>query len=162
MILWRCERVVLFLRCVFLVGTDLCGNCLIHLLLLRESGKNISGWSLMFTFPHRFMRIYFAWSEDQYLLLSFVNSAIQADLYSFSGCNIASHSLFKDILQRKDEADAKRNVLSVLHRFRFLFSLPRSIEKNIQQVLTLLTESLRKSFTLGNFHKSSMSNIKFT
>jgi len=48
-------------------------------------------------------------------------------------CNSASLSLFKDILTRKDEADAKRNVLNVLHRYRFLFNLPRSIEKNIQQ-----------------------------
>ena len=48
-------------------------------------------------------------------------------------CNSASISLFKDILTRKDDADAKRNVLNVLHRYRFLFNLPRSIEKNIQQ-----------------------------
>jgi len=48
-------------------------------------------------------------------------------------CNFASISLFKDILTRKDDADAKRNVLNVLHRYRFLFNLPRSIEKNIQQ-----------------------------
>lgn len=48
-------------------------------------------------------------------------------------CNFVSNSLFKDILSRKDEADAKRNVLNVLHRYRFLFNLPRSIEKNIQQ-----------------------------
>jgi len=48
-------------------------------------------------------------------------------------CNFASNSLFKDILARKDEADAKRNVLSVLHRYRFLFNLPRSIEKNMKQ-----------------------------
>lgn len=50
-----------------------------------------------------------------------------------SSCNLASFSLFKDILTRKDEADAKRNVLNVLHRYRFLFNLPRSIEKNIKQ-----------------------------
>ncbi|XP_066929251.1 exocyst complex component 2-like isoform X2 [Clytia hemisphaerica] len=48
-------------------------------------------------------------------------------------CDFVSHSLFKDILQRKDDCDAKRNVLNVLHRYRFLFNLPRSIEKSIQQ-----------------------------
>ena len=42
--------------------------------------------------------------------------------------------MFKDILSRKDDADAKRNALNVLQRFRFLFNLQRNIEKNIIQV----------------------------
>ncbi|XP_065641912.1 exocyst complex component 2 isoform X2 [Hydra vulgaris] len=59
---------------------------------------------------------------------------ICAELQGVVGsCDVASNSLFKDILARKDEADAKRNVLNILHRFRFLFNLQRSIEKNIQQ-----------------------------
>ena len=45
--------------------------------------------------------------------------------------------MFNDILKRKDEADAKRNALNVLQRFKFLFNLQRSIEKNIQQVSML-------------------------
>lgn len=57
------------------------------------------------------------------------------NIYFPLGCDFVSHSLFKDILQRKDDCDAKRNVLNVLHRYRFLFNLPRSIEKSIQQVL---------------------------
>ena len=58
--------------------------------------------------------------------------------FTFSlGCDFVSHSLFKDILQRKDDCDAKRNVLNVLHRYRFLFNLPRSIEKSIQQVFII-------------------------
>ena len=48
-------------------------------------------------------------------------------------CDLASNNLFKDIIARKDEADSKRNVLNILQRFRFLFSLPKSIERNIKQ-----------------------------
>lgn len=38
------------------------------------------------------------------------------------------------MLDRKVKADASRNALTVLQRYRFLFSLPRSIEKNIKNV----------------------------
>eukprot|EP00118_Oscarella_pearsei_P029069 m.3577 g.3577 ORF g.3577 m.3577 type:complete len:949 (+) comp9571_c0_seq2:58-2904(+) len=41
-------------------------------------------------------------------------------------------SLFADVLQRKEKADATRNALSVLQRYRFLFSLPQTLERNIQ------------------------------
>ena len=53
----------------------------------------------------------------------------------FSDCNTVANSMFKDILMRKDDADAKRNALNVLQRFKFLFNLQRNIEKNIQQVV---------------------------
>lgn len=41
-------------------------------------------------------------------------------------------ALFQGLIQRKMKADATRNTLTVLQRYRFLFNLPRSIEKNIK------------------------------
>ncbi|KAL4222023.1 Exocyst complex component 2 [Mactra antiquata] len=41
--------------------------------------------------------------------------------------------LFQDVLGRKDKADATRNALNVLQRFKFLFYLPLNIERNIQK-----------------------------
>ncbi|GAB6021054.1 Exocyst complex component S5 [Chamberlinius hualienensis] len=41
--------------------------------------------------------------------------------------------LFKDVLGRRDRAEATRNTLSVLQRFKFLFNLPCAIERNIQK-----------------------------
>ncbi|KAL3858816.1 hypothetical protein ACJMK2_009069 [Sinanodonta woodiana] len=41
--------------------------------------------------------------------------------------------LFQEVLGRKDKADATRNALGVLQRFKFLFYLPLNIERNIQK-----------------------------
>ena len=41
--------------------------------------------------------------------------------------------LFEDVLKRKDRADGTRNALGVLQRFRFLFHLPASLERNIER-----------------------------
>ncbi|KAB0354715.1 hypothetical protein FD755_022174 [Muntiacus reevesi] len=41
--------------------------------------------------------------------------------------------LFQEVLGRKDKADSTRNALNVLQRFKFLFNLPLSIERNIQK-----------------------------
>jgi len=49
--------------------------------------------------------------------------------------NKAAESVFDDVLGRKDRADATRNALSVLNRFKLLFYLPRTIEKNIEKVV---------------------------
>ena len=51
-----------------------------------------------------------------------------------TGASKNAEALFQDVLGRKDDADRTRNALNVLQRFRFLFSLPQSIERNIQQV----------------------------
>lgn len=45
--------------------------------------------------------------------------------------------LFKEVLNRKDRADATRNALSVLTRFRFIFFLPESIDENMNKVSVL-------------------------
>uniref|UniRef100_A0A1Q3F439 Exocyst complex component 2 n=1 Tax=Culex tarsalis TaxID=7177 RepID=A0A1Q3F439_CULTA len=42
----------------------------------------------------------------------------------------ASHELFKDVLARKEKADATRAALSALSRHKFLFCLPNSVEKS--------------------------------
>ena len=39
--------------------------------------------------------------------------------------------MFYDVLTRKDRADATRNALNVMNRFKFLFYLPANIEANI-------------------------------
>ncbi|XP_078365831.1 exocyst complex component 2-like [Oculina patagonica] len=60
--------------------------------------------------------------------------SIVEKLESFvQGASKNAEGLFQDVLGRKDDADRTRNALNVLQRFRFLFSLPQCIEKNIQQ-----------------------------
>ena|SRR6218665_1185338 len=48
--------------------------------------------------------------------------------------NRAAEAVFDDVLGNKDRADATRNALGVLNRFKLLFYLPSTIEKNIQKV----------------------------
>ena len=55
-------------------------------------------------------------------------------MFSYLGASKHADALFQDVLRRKDDADTMRNALSVLHRFRSLFSLPQIIEQNINQV----------------------------
>lgn len=45
-----------------------------------------------------------------------------------------AEKLFHGVLDRKVKADTARNALTVLQRYRFLFNLPRSIERNIRNV----------------------------
>ncbi|PFX23413.1 exocyst complex component 2-like isoform X1 [Stylophora pistillata] len=60
--------------------------------------------------------------------------SIVEKLESFvQGASKNAEGLFQDVLGRKDDADRTRNALNVLQRFRFLFSLPQCIERNIQQ-----------------------------
>ncbi|KAK8769331.1 hypothetical protein V5799_014204 [Amblyomma americanum] len=44
-----------------------------------------------------------------------------------------AENIFESILARKDQADSTRNALGILQKFRFLFNLPVTIEKNIQK-----------------------------
>lgn len=44
-----------------------------------------------------------------------------------------ANKLFNDVLARRDRADATRNALSLLQRYRFLFCMPVNIEKNIKR-----------------------------
>ena len=41
--------------------------------------------------------------------------------------------MFDDVLKRKEQADGTRNALGILQRFRFLFHLPSTLDKNIQK-----------------------------
>lgn len=52
---------------------------------------------------------------------------------TFSVCEREASKLFQDVLARKDRADFTRNALSGFQRFRFLFSLPGTLEKSIQK-----------------------------
>ncbi|OAD52986.1 Exocyst complex component 2 [Eufriesea mexicana] len=44
-----------------------------------------------------------------------------------------ANKLFDDVLARRDRADATRNALSVMQRYKFLFCMPINIEKNIKR-----------------------------
>lgn len=44
-----------------------------------------------------------------------------------------ANKLFEDVLARRERADATRNALGVLQRYKFLFSLPVNIERNIRK-----------------------------
>ncbi|KAF8366973.1 sec-5 [Pristionchus pacificus] len=46
-----------------------------------------------------------------------------------------AESVFKDVLARKDTADATRNALSVLTRFKFIFFLPKQIDENMAKAV---------------------------
>uniref|UniRef100_A0A182M5G2 Exocyst complex component 2 n=1 Tax=Anopheles culicifacies TaxID=139723 RepID=A0A182M5G2_9DIPT len=48
---------------------------------------------------------------------------------SIRGSIDASHELFKDVLVRKEKADATRAALSAMSRHKFLFCLPNTMEK---------------------------------
>jgi hypothetical protein len=39
------------------------------------------------------------------------------------------------VLSRKDRADATRNALSTLNRFRFICFLPQTIDNNLKKVI---------------------------
>lgn len=45
----------------------------------------------------------------------------------------ASHTLFNEVLARREKADSSRIALSVLNRYKFLFCLPNSIERNAKR-----------------------------
>ncbi len=45
-----------------------------------------------------------------------------------------AQEIFNGILKSKVRADTTRNALTVLQRYRFLFGLPKNIEKNIRNV----------------------------
>ncbi|XP_076670422.1 exocyst complex component secretory 5 [Andrena cerasifolii] len=44
-----------------------------------------------------------------------------------------ANKLFDDVLARRDRADATRNALAVMQRYKFLFCMPINIEKNIKR-----------------------------
>lgn len=48
-------------------------------------------------------------------------------------CANQANKLFADVLNRKERADATRNALSVLQRFKFLFFLPHNIDKHLEK-----------------------------
>ncbi|VDN39806.1 unnamed protein product [Gongylonema pulchrum] len=48
-----------------------------------------------------------------------------------------ANAVFHEVLARKDRADATRNALSVLTRFRFIFFLSSAIDQNLAKVTTI-------------------------
>ena len=50
---------------------------------------------------------------------------------AIEAAKIKADQMFFDVLGRKDRADATRNALNVMNRFKFLFYLPANIEANI-------------------------------
>uniref|UniRef100_A0A0K0CYQ4 Exocyst complex component 2 n=1 Tax=Angiostrongylus cantonensis TaxID=6313 RepID=A0A0K0CYQ4_ANGCA len=62
-----------------------------------------------------------------------------------SEARVKAESVFKDVLSRKDRADATRNALSVLTRFKFIFFLSKTIDDNMKkgEYLTILNDYMR-------------------
>ncbi|VDP39093.1 unnamed protein product [Heligmosomoides polygyrus] len=62
-----------------------------------------------------------------------------------SDARVKAESVFKDVLSRKDRADATRNALSVLTRFKFIFFLSKTIDDNMKkgEYLTILNDYMR-------------------
>ncbi|ETN68527.1 IPT/TIG domain protein [Necator americanus] len=58
---------------------------------------------------------------------------------------VKAENVFKDVLSRKDRADATRNALSVLTRFKFIFFLSKTIDDNMKkgEYLTILNDYMR-------------------
>lgn len=46
---------------------------------------------------------------------------------------LEANKLFDDVLSRKDKADATRNALALMQRYKFLFCMPLNIDKNIKR-----------------------------
>lgn len=71
-------------------------------------------------------------------------------------CKQKADSLFSEVLGRKERADATRNALTVLTRFKFLFYLPHNIEKNLEKVsfyLLITYHSLSSVITSGRLRR---------
>eukprot|EP00731_Ephydatia_muelleri_P020299 Em0013g26a len=62
---------------------------------------------------------------------SFAN--VKSGLRNLRNCKKFADKMFADVLSYKARADAMRNALTILQRYRFLFSLPRTIEVNIKK-----------------------------
>ena len=80
-----------------------------------------------FNFPKN--TLYLLNISQYFLVLYMIKTFIH-----FSEAKSCADGLFQEVLGRKDKADATRNALSVLQRFKFLFYLPLNIERNIQKV----------------------------
>ena len=55
-------------------------------------------------------------------------------MLSFEESAKSGENLFSDVLRCKARADQTRSALTVLQRYKFLFNLPHTIEKNIANV----------------------------
>ncbi|KHJ85692.1 IPT/TIG domain protein, partial [Oesophagostomum dentatum] len=66
-------------------------------------------------------------------------------MHKIAEARVKAESVFKDVLSRKDRADATRNALSVLTRFKFIFFLSKTIDDNMKkgEYLTILNDYMR-------------------
>ncbi|KAI0228580.1 Exocyst complex component 2 [Lamellibrachia satsuma] len=107
--------------------------------LKRKSSQKDEG-------PMAFVKANLSSFMDCYDTLAEVHSKVADDrTHNPGGCitealedvllraNHAAEDLFQDVLRRKDRADATRNALGVLHRFKWLFNLPHTIDTNIKK-----------------------------
>lgn len=72
-----------------------------------------------------------------------------------------AESVFKDVLSRKDRADATRNALSVLTRFKFIFFLNKSMEDNMEKVwfYDLIFFLCKSGFGISKKDKTFTTNV---
>ncbi|CAD6189841.1 unnamed protein product [Caenorhabditis auriculariae] len=63
-----------------------------------------------------------------------------------------AESVFADVLTRKDQADATRNALGIIMRFKFIFFLSHTIDENMKkgEYVTILNDYTRAKSLYGN------------
>ncbi|KJH45737.1 IPT/TIG domain protein [Dictyocaulus viviparus] len=84
--------------------------------------------------------------HSQFSFSSTVNILFFPYIYTqITEARVKAESVFKDVLSRKDRADATRNALSVLTRFKFIFFLSKTIDENMKkgEYLTILNDYMR-------------------
>jgi exocyst complex component 2 len=66
-------------------------------------------------------------------------------------CRNEGGLLFERVLRGREKADRTRNALSLLHRFKFLFTLPASIDRNLanQEYDTIINDYARINNLFG-------------
>ncbi|CAB3404404.1 unnamed protein product [Caenorhabditis bovis] len=76
--------------------------------------------------------------DDQFAALSHISKLIMES-------KIKAENVFADVLKRKDDADATRNALGVIVRFKFIFFLSSKIDENMKkdEYITILNDYTR-------------------
>lgn len=77
-------------------------------------------------------------------------------VYSLTEAAARAEEVFDGVIKCKVRADQTRNALTVLQRYKFLFNLPRSIEKNITNVCILSFLNTLSTFPYTVIHSMAM------
>lgn len=71
-------------------------------------------------------------------------------------------SLFHGVLTRREKAEATRNALAVMTRYKFLFQLPINIDRNIKnEDVDVIINDYARALNLFGKTEVSVSNVHF-